>query len=89
MTPIEKAKDLLHNYEVQVRFSMEDCSFTYRDSDYGLAVKRTAKQCALIAVNEMMHQIRFHLAYGYEKQLEYWNEVKHELEYMYTKQLPK
>jgi hypothetical protein len=33
---------------------MEDCSFTYRDSNYGLAIKRTAKQCALIAVDEML-----------------------------------
>jgi hypothetical protein len=54
MTPKEKAKELLYNYELQVRFSMEDCSFTYRDSNYGLAIKRTAKQCALIAVDEML-----------------------------------
>jgi hypothetical protein len=54
MTPKEKAKELLYNYELQVRFSMEDCSFTYRDSNYGLAIKRTAKQCALIAIDEML-----------------------------------
>jgi hypothetical protein len=54
MTPKEKAKELLYNYELQVRFSMEDCSFTYRDTNYGLAIKRTAKQCALIAVDEML-----------------------------------
>jgi ribulose bisphosphate carboxylase small subunit len=38
------------------------------------------KQCALITVDEMMHQIRFHLAYGYQKQLEYWQQVKNEIE---------
>jgi hypothetical protein len=81
MTPIEKAQDLLHDYEVQVRFSMEDCSFTYRDSDYGLAVKRTAKQCALIAVDEI-----FDIAYwqlyesGGEQEEKYWQVVKKEIE---------
>jgi hypothetical protein len=65
MTPVEKAQDLLHNYEVQVRFSMEDCLFTYRDSDYGLAIKRTAKQCALIAIDEIL-SMGVHLNFDYE-----------------------
>jgi hypothetical protein len=41
--------------------------------------KEKAKKCALIAVHELMHNIRFNLAYGYEKQLQYWNEVKEEI----------
>jgi hypothetical protein len=99
MTPVEKAQDLLHNYEVQVRFSMEDCSFTYRDSDYSLAIKRTAKQCALIAVNEMIEYenrmleewTRYFEGKGGQMKIErlFWEEVKQEIEYMYTKQLPK
>jgi hypothetical protein len=73
MTPIEKAQDLFHNYEVQVRFSMEDCSFTYRDSNYGLTIKRTAKQCALIAVDEVLENSHTNVFTNY------WNEVKHEI----------
>jgi hypothetical protein len=92
MTPVEKAQDLLHNYEVQVRFSMEDCSFTYRDSNYGLAIKRTAKQCALIAVDEIIkapHENMYielipsdadDTSWFWNKFDEYWNEVKIEIE---------
>lgn len=38
------------------------------------------KDCALIVVDELILHIRFHLSYGYEKQLEFWHEVKKELE---------
>ena len=38
-----------------------------------------SKEYALIAVDELMHHIRFHLAYGYEKQLIYFQEVKQEI----------
>lgn len=36
-----------------------------------------AKQSAIITVNEM---IKFHLIYGLEKKLEYWQEVKNEIQ---------
>ena len=72
MRPKEKALELFYNYESQVKFSMEDCSFTYRGSDYLIAVKRTAKSCALIAVNEIIDKD------GYNN--DYWNEVKQEIE---------
>ena len=80
MTPVEKANDLVNK--------MFNCDKATPEESMAMLYPH-ALQCALIAVNEMMHQIRFYLAYGYEKQLEYWNEVKHELEYMYTKQLTK
>ena len=50
MTPKEKADHLYHNYLIDIKFTMEDCSFTYRGNNYELCVKKTAKQCALIAV---------------------------------------
>lgn len=37
------------------------------------------KQCALIAVDEMMYYIRFNLNYDYE-QIKYLQEVKQEIE---------
>jgi hypothetical protein len=83
MTPKNKAKDLLHNYDVQVRFSMEDCSFTYRDSDYSLAIKRTAKQCALIAVNEILKSKPNEVYKIYSTWIPastYWKSVKHEIQ---------
>jgi hypothetical protein len=56
MTAKEKALELYSTYETYVRFNMEDCSFTYRDVNYTFtfAVNKTAKQCALIAVIEIL-----------------------------------
>jgi len=42
--------------------------------------ERNGIKSALIAVDEIMLHIRFHLSYGYEKQLEWRQEVKNELE---------
>ena len=37
------------------------------------------KECSIIAIDEIMIQIRFNLAYGYEKQLIHLNNVKEEI----------
>jgi hypothetical protein len=79
MTPKEKAKELLYNYELQVRFSMEDCSFTYRDSNYDLAIKRTAKQCTLIAVNEIIKALNGN-HWQNRMIMDYYSEIKQEIE---------
>ena len=71
MTPKEKAKELYFKYYQQVA----DGSFP----------EYNAKQCALIAVNEIIDQweyIYVHIADGMGElnpNLKYWYEVKHEL----------
>lgn len=67
MTPKQKATQLLDKFIPLVEAYSSD-----GQSD-------NAKQCALIAVDELMHHIRWNLTYGYEKQLEYWQEVKQEI----------
>ena len=37
------------------------------------------KECSIIAVDEIMIQVRFNLAYGYEKQLYHLLDVKNEI----------
>jgi hypothetical protein len=59
MTPQEKAKDLVDKY---------DNTLTYLES------KSKAKQCALIAVDELL------LLITYQPTIDYWNEVKQEIE---------
>lgn len=70
MKPKEKAKELVD--------SMYNCDKSTPNEAMAMLYPH-AKQCALIAVDEIMHYIRWHLSYGYEKQLEYWLEVKQEI----------
>jgi hypothetical protein len=59
MTPQEKANELVDRF---------DETLTYLES------KQKAKQCALIAVDELL------LLITYQPTIDYWNEVKHEIE---------
>lgn len=65
MSPKEKAKELYDK--------MYYC-FQGNIDDY------TAKQCALIAVDEMLKHMSFHFGQISLSTLEYWNQVKHEIE---------
>ena len=67
MTPKEKAKELLEKY---------DETLTYLES------KSKAKQCALIAVDEIIKSIDFDWmeVQNLESQHRYWQEVKQEIE---------
>jgi hypothetical protein len=58
MTPQEKANELVDRF---------DETLTYLES------KQKAKQCALIAVEEILHTC-------VESMIYYWNEVKQEIE---------
>jgi hypothetical protein len=60
MTPKEKAKELV-----------EAMSFSCRECDY----ESKAKQCALIAVNEILS-----LLWAVKTDVAYWNKVKQEIE---------
>ena len=67
MTPKEKAKELV-----------ESMAFSCRECDY----EAKAKQCALIAVNEILdlkHIVTLRRNM-HEMELEYWDEVKQEIE---------
>jgi hypothetical protein len=67
MTPKEKAKELV-----------EAMAFSCRECDY----EAKAKQCALIAVDEILdlkHIVTLRRN-KHEMELEYWDEVKQEIE---------
>jgi len=63
MTPKEKATQLIYAFEV----------FTDRDNEYEFA-----KQCALIAVNNIIDSLQIK-NYSQADKYEYWNYVKHEI----------
>ena len=65
MTSQEKAKELV-----------ESMAFSCRECDY----ETKAKQCALIAVEEIKEAIFWHPYESPNFELEYWNEVKQEIE---------
>jgi len=65
MTPKEKAKQLV-----------ESMAFSCRECDY----ESKAKQCALIAVEEIKEAIFWHPYESPNFELEYWQEVKIEIE---------
>ena len=63
MTPKEKAKELVE----QFTFRCEECNYDWN-----------AKQCALIAVDELIDN--YEEKYKYCLTKIYWEEVKHEIE---------
>jgi hypothetical protein len=68
MTPKEKAKELVYKFypSVQWKLGQEDCL-------------NRAKQCALIAVDEILNNYyKNHFQNG--KKIDYWIEVKKEIE---------
>jgi hypothetical protein len=72
MTPQEKAEELVHRFMLLVRWKMgqED-------------VLRRAKECALIAVNEILNETsskHFIIGRNGLSGSEYWNEVKKQIE---------
>ena len=62
MTPKEKAEELVNKY---------DETLTYLES------KSKAKQCALIAVDEIIKLEKHHM---HDSWVEYWKQVKQEIE---------
>jgi hypothetical protein len=80
----EKALELYSTYETYVRFNMEDCSFTYRDVNYTFtfAVNKTAKQCALISVDEIVSTLESMQLIFSDRELilKFWKDVKTEIE---------
>jgi hypothetical protein len=65
MTQKEKAKELVES----MAFICRECDYEYK-----------AKQCALIAVEQIKEAIFWHPYESPNFELEYWNEVKQEIE---------
>jgi hypothetical protein len=72
MTPKEKAEELINNFR---DFADGTCPETDRYSPK--IEKQKAKQCAIIAVNEI---IKFGNLMGIREPMMYWNKVKEEIE---------
>jgi hypothetical protein len=62
MTPKEKAKELVDKYNE-----------LGKDYTRGVSINEFAKQCALIAVDELIKNSHS------DKRTEYWQQVKHEI----------
>jgi hypothetical protein len=79
MTPKEKAQELVDKYkDIDIEISSEYKG--YGDgADYLLMDNGDAKQCALIAVNEMINIIKYTKMDCQLNILEYWKEVKKEI----------
>ena len=75
MTPQEKAKELLKKY-LPYFFQVYD-NHGFLDWDYN---DYTAKQCALIAVNEILEMDIPILEEDADTFYDYWEEVKQEIE---------
>jgi hypothetical protein len=72
MTPQEKAQQLLHEYRIL---------FMNEGEDYGeeILVSVLSKQCALIAIDEILHSLEYNTWQNREI-LKYYEEVKQEIE---------
>jgi hypothetical protein len=78
MTPKEKAEELFWNYTKVHNFSaiLDFDGNTHIDLEYGIS---KVKQCVLIAVNEVIEALHEH-HWQNKLIINYWKEVKHELE---------
>jgi hypothetical protein len=78
MTPKEKAEDLIDKYQI-----VKSEIFVENDSwaggyNYSIGIsKENAKQCALIAVDEIINVL---IGRAYQVELQYWQEVKTKIE---------
>ena len=70
MTPQEKARDLVDKMYLKIPSVYDPTNLPH----YPIA-----KQCALIAVDEIIDLLQIK-NYSQAYQYEYWNEVKHEIE---------
>jgi ferritin-like protein len=73
MTPKEKAEDLFSKFIDEIPPNQEKDINKFMEVD-----REAAKQCALIAVDEIMNVIIG--SYDYELEKIYWQEVKKEIE---------
>jgi hypothetical protein len=75
MTPQEKAKELVDIYKKQVSMTIKDYSLVCKVLDIDMA-----KQCALIAVDEILKVCENEISHCSDKTYFYWEEVKQEIQ---------
>jgi hypothetical protein len=73
MTPKEKAIELVDRF-----YDYVNCWGNDGNADYSLA-KENARQCALIAVDEILNALSYKVSSNFEE-LKYYEEVKQEIE---------
>lgn len=69
MTPKEKAKELFDKFRKE---------FDWVERDYPIDLYRDTRQCALIAVDEILNVVSFYN--DSQAEVTYWQEVKKEIE---------
>lgn len=72
MTPQEKANELFEKFKEHSQLMIGYGGFSSRNG--------SAKQCAIIAVDEIMHVIDWHEFETPNEELNYWNKVKEEIQ---------
>jgi hypothetical protein len=77
MKPQEKAKELLDKF---IDFAYDEYHECAAQWELNEASKRNAKECAKIAVNEIICAIDWHEFETPNKELEFWNEVLKEID---------
>ena len=68
MTPKEKAKELVDKFRKE---------FNWVESDYGIDLYIDTRQCALIAVDELIEEMG---EWAIIPRIDYWSEVRQEIE---------
>ena len=79
MNPQEKAQELVDKY-INASFNCKDCNMPFCDIKCTQLSLNEAKQCALIAVDEIIEAIDWHEFEHPNKEFDYWQEVKEEIE---------
>jgi hypothetical protein len=80
MTPKEKAKELADKY-LNASFNCKGCDMIYCDIKCNILAMFEAKECALIAVDEILNAIDWDYYEGSaQTEHNYWQEVKQEIE---------
>lgn len=81
MNPKEKAEELVEKYKDYVCGYIGSSMLT--NTEYPEQILKQAKQCAIIAIDELIneHTFKFPLSWNV-KRLGYWKQVKSELEKM-------
>ena len=70
MTPIEKANELYSKYD----------DLLNKDFGNPIVFDNQLKQCALIAVDEIIEELLSGIDFWMERRIKYWQEVKQEIE---------
>lgn len=93
MTPKEKAKELYFKYFNLENHLQIEVETGYREDDYGIS-SYCAKQCAIIAVNEIIEELEDKKQYiddnmlfdWNNKIIKYWEQVKQEIYRCYIRE---